>query len=206
METKLTTAAPWLVDFSHRYDAARHSRDEVSELRAQPKTFDITNPFHVRASDEKRMIRERVEVGYVLPFSREIAGRIRQPFAERGLRSVNNPILKLFVSKLPRRARASDNKADLYVPYRSKLLTLDCAYIEGNKAFLSFIRLDCDAVFPSTEACLQALQERVDAGAIPHLPHIIVGDELPNGNFATPHFIFMLREAVWNTNEDSRCR
>jgi hypothetical protein len=208
MNTDITTAAPWLVDFSHRYDAARRTRYEVSELKARVKEFDHTNPFHVRAADEKKMIRERVELGFVLPFEREIAGRTRQPFAEAGLRSANNPILKLFVSKLPRkgRVRASDNKADLYVPYFSKLLTLDCAYIEANKDFLSFIRLDCDAVFDSTDACIQALQARVEAGAIPHLPHIIVGDLLPNGNFATPHFVFMIRDAVWHSKEDARCR
>ncbi len=153
------------------------------------------------------MIRARVEDGYVLPFVREIAGRIRQPFSERGLRSVGNPILKLFVSRLPRKGkvRASDNKADLYVPYWSKLLTLDCAYIEGTKEFLSFIRLDCDAVFASADACVAALQERVDAGVIPHLPHIIIGDELPDGSFGTPHFLFMLEVGAWNSS-DARCR
>lgn len=208
METNLTTTTDWLVDFCHKYDQNRRSRDEVADLKARTTKFDVTNPFHVRAAEEKRMIRERVDEGYVLPFAREFAGRVRQPFSERGLRSVGNPILKLFVSRLPRKGkvRASDNKADLYVPYFSKLLTLDCAYIEGTKEFLSFIRLDCDAVFPSSEACLQALQDCVDAGSIPHLPHIIVGDELQNGTFANPHFIFVLRDAVWNNKEDARCR
>lgn len=207
METNLTTTTDWLVDFCHRYDQNRRTRDEVADLKARSTQFDVTNPFHVRAAEEKRMIRERVEDGYVLPFAREIAGRIRQPFSERGLRSVGNPILKLFVSRLPRKGkvRASDNKADLYVPYWSKLLTLDCAYIEGTKEFLSFIRLDCDAVFTSADACVAALQERVDAGVIPHLPHIIVGDELPGGHFGNPHFIFMLEVGAWNSS-DARCR
>ncbi|MDX0165801.1 hypothetical protein GOC43_28890 [Sinorhizobium meliloti] len=208
MNDTLTATTEWLVDFCHRYDANRRSRDEVADLKARSTTFDITNPFHVRAADEKRMIRERVDEGYILPFAREVAGRVREPFSEHGLRSVNNPILKLFVSRMPRKgkARASDNKADLYVPYFSKLLTLDCAYIEGTKDFLSFIRLDCDAVFSSAEACLQALQDRADSGAIPHLPHIIVGDELPDGSFANPHFLYMLRDAVWNKKDDDRCR
>lgn len=208
MDDTLTTTTDWLVDFCHKYDANRRSRDEVADLKARSKTFDITNPFHVRAAEEKRMIKERVEVGYVLPFAREIAGRTRQPFEERGLRSSKNQMLKLFVTRVARKgkARASDNKADLYVPYFSKLLTLDCAYIEGTKEFLGFIRLDCDAVFSSAEACLQALQDRVDSGAIPHLPHIIVGDELSDGTFATPHFLYMLRDAVWNKKDDDRCR
>lgn len=207
MNDNLTTTA-WLVDFAHRYDRNRRSRDEVADLKARSTKFDITNPFHVRAAEEKRMIRDRVDEGYVLPFARELAGRVRQPFSERGLRSVGNPILKLFVSRLPRKGkvRASDNKADLYVPYFSKLLTLDCPYIEGTKEFLSFIRLDCDAVFSSAEACIRALQDRVDAGAIPHLPHIVVGDELPNGNFANPHFLFMLEVGAWNKPSDERCR
>jgi hypothetical protein len=207
MQDTLTTP-DWLVDFSHRYDANRRSRDEVADLKTRSSTFDITNPFHVRSADEKRMIRERVEVGYVLPFAREIGGRVRQPFSEIGLRSANNPILKLFVTRVPRKgkARASDNKADLYVPYFSKLLTLDCAYIEGTKELLTFIRLDCDAVFSSSEACLKALQSKVDSGAIPHLPHIVVGDEMADGSFATPHFVYMLKDGVWNNKTDSRCR
>ncbi|MGE7368307.1 hypothetical protein ACQKKX_04450 [Neorhizobium sp. NPDC001467] len=208
MNDTLTTTTDWLVDFCHRYDQNRRSRDEVADLKARSTQFDVTNPFHVRAADEKRMIRERVEEGYILPFAREIAGSVRQPFVEVGLRSVNNPILKLFVTRLPRKGkvRASDNKADLYVPYWSKLLTLDCAYIEGNKEFLSFIRIDCDAVFTSSEACLAALQRRVDEGAIPHLPHIVVGDELADGSFCGPHFIFMLEVGAWNSKSDERCR
>ena len=204
----LSTTTDWLVDFSHKYDANRRGRDEVADLKAHSGAFDLTNPFHVRAAEERRMIRKRVLEGYILPFAREIGGRVRRPFTEHGLRSTNNPILKLFVSRVPRKgkARASDNKADLYVPYFSKLLTLDCAYIEGTKDFLSFIRLDCDAVFTSAVACLQSLQGRVDAGLIPHLPHIIVGDELADGSFANPHFIFMLRDAVWNKKYDTRCR
>ncbi|MGN8152704.1 hypothetical protein ACTJK5_10555 [Agrobacterium sp. 22094] len=207
MNSNITTTSDWLVDFCHKYDQNRRSRDEVADMKSRTSKFDITNPFHVRAAEEKRMIRERVEEGYVLPFAREIAGRVRQPFAERGLRSAGSPILKLFVSRLPRKGkvRASDNKADLYVPYFSKLLTLDCAYIEGTKEFLSFIRLDCDAVFTSAEACVSALQARVDTGAIPHLPHIVVGDELPNGHFANPHFLFMLETGAWNS-ADARCR
>ncbi|KQS74306.1 hypothetical protein ASG25_21150 [Rhizobium sp. Leaf384] len=195
------------MDFTHRYDSARRVRDEKVRTRSSTE-FDITNPFHLRAADEARMIRERVEVGYRLTFRREIAGRVREPFTEEGLKSVDNPVLKLFVSRLPRKGqiRASDNKADLVLPYFSKLLTLDCAYIEGRKTSLSFVRLDCDTVFTSTAACVAVLQSKVDAGEIPHLPHIIVGDTLDDGCFATPHFIFMLQDSVWNDKLDERCR
>ncbi|CUW93674.1 replication initiation protein [Agrobacterium genomosp. 2] len=203
-----TTTSDWLVAFCHRYDKTRKSRETVANRKPRRTKFNTMNRYHVRAVDEKRMRMERVNNGYVFPFAREIAGRVRQPFIEQGLRTFGNPILKLFVSRIPRggKARASDNKADLYVPYWSKLLTLDCPYIEGTKQFLSFIRLDCDAVFSSAEACVQVLQGRVDAGSIPHLPHIIVGDELPNGNFANPHFLFMLEVGVWNNEKDARCR
>lgn len=203
-----TTTSDWLVAFCHRYDKTRKSRDDVTTRKSRRTKFNIMNRFHVRAAEEKRMRLERVRDGYVFPFAREIAGRVRQPFVEKGLRTLGNPILKLFVAQIPRggKARASDNKSELYVPYWSKMLTLDCPYIEGNKKFLSFIRLDCDAVFTSAEACVVVLQERVEAGAIPHLPHIIVGDELPNGNFANPHFLFMLEVGVWNNEKDARCR
>lgn len=203
-----TATSDWLVAFCHRYDKTRKSRDAMATRKSSRTKFNIMNRFHVRAAEEKRMRLERVHDGYVFPFAREIAGRVRQPFVEKGLRTPGNPILKLFVARIPRggKARASDNKSELYVPYWSKMLTLDCPYIEGNKKFLSFIRLDCDAVFTSAEACVTVLQERVEAGEIPHLPHIIVGDELPNGNFANPHFLFMLQVGVWNNDKDVRCR
>ncbi len=200
------SAANWLIKFCHSYDQSR--RKHKKESRRTSRTFDPTNLWQMRAMDEHRIKRDRIENGYVNAFPREIAGRVRGVFREHGLRSVDNPILKLFVSRLPRggRLRAAENKAELSVPFWSKLLTLDCPYIEGSRRSLSFIRLDCDAVFRSADACVAALSDKVRDGAIPHLPHILVGDTLDDGTFANPHFIFMLRDSVWRDEDDTRCR
>ncbi|TAZ73786.1 hypothetical protein ELH70_14520 [Rhizobium ruizarguesonis] len=174
------------------------------------KTVRIYSDYAVGLREERRLVKERLENGYSLTWAREIAGKVRSNIHEDGLRSEDNSILKLFVSRIPKggKARASDDKANLYVPYMSKLLTLDCPYIEANKTFLGAIRLDCDAVFASPDGCLNALRELVKQESIPHLPHIITGDLMPDGTYRNPHFIFMLPygKAVWNNFEDERCR
>lgn len=203
----------WLVGFEDRYSQARRDREELAarrHLKKKNQDFDPYNEFAVRALDERRLLKERLEYGYQLKWEREIAGRVRQPFTETGLRSEDSTLLKLFVSRVPKggRARASDDKSTLYVPYRSKLLTLDCAYIEANKVVLSAIRLDCDGVFASPEAFEDACQALVDEAAIPHLPHLAVGDLMPDGTYRNPHLIIMLPAGaeVWNNLEDKRCR
>ncbi|MGO7279527.1 hypothetical protein ACC745_16655 [Rhizobium ruizarguesonis] len=174
------------------------------------KAVRIYSDYAAGLRDERRLLKERLENGYSLTWAREIAGRIRSNIHEDGLRSEDNSILKLFVSRIPKggKARASDDKANLYVPYMSKLLTLDCPYIEANKAFLGTIRLDCDAVFSSPDGCLNTLRELMKHESIPHLPHIVTGDLMPDGTYRNPHFIFMLPygKAVWNNFEDKRCR
>lgn len=207
----------WLISFVGRYDEARRTREaQAAKRRLHRKNSDTnveldpTNRFQMNAIDEKRLIDERLKHGYRLKWERHIAGRTRRPFSEEGLRSEKSPVLRLFVARVPKGgvARGSDDKATLYVPYRSKLLTLDTAYIEANKTFLSMIRIDCDGVFSSLAGCLKELQDLVDTGKIPHLPHIIVGDTLDDGSFANPHFIFMLPvgSEVWNDFSDPRCR
>lgn len=203
----------WIVKFESSYDKARRKRSAEAARKRQKRAkqkFDPSNKFHADAREERRLVAERLQHGYRLEWERHIAGRQRRPFTEEGLRSEDDPILKLFVSRVPRggKARASDDKATLYVPYRSKLLTLDAAYIEANKIVISMIRIDCDAVFRSSAACIEALQDLVDKGRIPHLPHIVVGDILDDGSFANPHFIFLLptESEVWHDFSDERCR
>lgn len=198
--------AQWLLGFEDRYDAARRKREAAAARPRATTDYDA----QVRARSERRLVMERMEHGYRLQWPREIAGRVREPFTEHGFRSEGNSILRLFISRLPKggKARASDDKANLYVPYRSKMLTLDCAYIEANKTVMGMIRLDCDAVFASKEACLHEFERLVHSKAIPHLPHIVTGDRMPDGTFRNPHFIFMLPDdaPVWNDPSDKRCR
>lgn len=125
------------------------------------------------------------------------------------MRSEENVALKYFVSLVPRRgrARASWDKANLAVQCREKVLTLDYPYIELNKEFLAALRVDCDGIFSTPDACVMELLGYVRNNRIPCLPHIIVGDRLEDGRFVRPHFVWLLPygTAVWNSS-DPRCR
>lgn len=198
-----------MVGFETRYAEARRQRKQGKESRQQRNSCDDFNDFGAVHIEQKELVRKRLEQGYELSFPREIAGRTRQPFKEFGLRSEKNFVLKYFVSLVPRggRARASDDKANLGVQTRSKLLTLDYPYIELNREFMAALRVDCDGVFNSPDACEIALREVVHDQRIPCMPHIIVGDLMENGAFARPHFIWLLPygSAVWRS-DDERCR
>ncbi|MGV8939503.1 MAG: hypothetical protein ACOH2J_20485 [Allorhizobium sp.] len=198
-----------MVGFETRYAEARRQRKQAKESRQERYGSEEINDFAAAHIEQKELVRKRLEDGYELRVAREIGGRIRQPFKEFGLRSQKNFVLKYFVSLVPRggRARASDDKASVAVQTRSKLLTLDYPYIELNREFMAALRVDCDGVFNSPDACQAAIQEVVRDGRIPCLPHIIVGDLMDNGIFSRPHFIWMLPygSAVWRS-EDERCR
>ncbi|MBY5708866.1 hypothetical protein [Rhizobium leguminosarum] len=205
-----------LLGFETRYgEAQRMAAEAKAKRKTSGKCCKVADPdsdaarFRREAIELRLTVRDRLENGFVLPFDRDIAGRWRRAFAEEGLRSENDPILKLFVTLVPKggRARASNDKATLDVQSRSKLLTLDYAYIELNKEFLGAIRIDCDGVFAAPGHLLLGLEELVRDGKIPCLPHIIVGDLLDDGTYHRPHFIFLLppRTAVWKSN-NKRCR
>ncbi|MDG3574771.1 hypothetical protein P7F60_00100 [Rhizobium sp. YJ-22] len=205
-----------LLGFETRYAEARR---KAAEAKMKRKSASVpsrivagepdTNRVRQAAIELRRAVQRRLEEGFELPFGKHVAGRWRDPFTEEGLRSEDNPILKLFVTLVPKggKARASNDKATLAVQTQSKLLTLDYPYIELNKAFLGALRIDCDGVFVSPDHLLYALEELVEAGAIPCLPHIIVGDRLEDGSYHRPHLIFLLPpgSAVWKSS-DKRCR
>lgn len=213
--TQTTWGQP-LLGFETRYAEARR---KAAEVKMKRKTASVpsrlvedepdTNRFRQEAIELRRAVQRRLEEGFELPFGKHVAGRWRDPFTEEGLRSEDNPTLKLFVSLVPKggAARASNDKAMLAVQTRSKLLTLDYPYIELNKSFLGALRIDCDGVFVSPEHLLLALEVLVQAGEVPYLPHIIVGDRLADGSYHRPHLIFLLPpgSAVWKSS-DKRCR
>ncbi len=196
-----------MLGFESRYEEAQRGKREAQKKRTRNNSE--FNEFALAASEQKQLVRKRLEEGFEHPFEREIGGRVRQPFKEMGLRSEDNAVLKYFVTLVPKggKARASDDKANLAVQCKSKLLTLDYPYIELNRSFMAALRVDCDGVFHTPEACLFLLTEAVRDGRIPCLPHIVVGDLLDNGQFSRPHLIWMLPQgaAVWRS-EDNRCR
>ncbi|MGO6833403.1 hypothetical protein ACCS37_32255 [Rhizobium ruizarguesonis] len=194
-----------MAGFETRYAEAQ--RKATPKYPSPPKQK--PNEFSIRHAEQKDIARKRVVEGYKLPFGRDVGGRYRQPFREEGLRSESNVVLKYFVSLVPRRgrARASWDKANLAVQCREKVLTLDYPYIELNKDFMAALRVDCDGVFSTPEACIFMLLEHVRDGRIPCLPHIVVGDKLDDGQFVRPHFVWLLPygSAVW-ASKDVRCR
>jgi hypothetical protein len=204
---------PGLLKFVSRYERAQRQALDAAEAYAakkRSKAPDPHNEFAHRARQEWADVQDRMQNGFRLKWARKVAGRVRQPFTMMGLPSEDNPILQLFVARVPKggKARASEDKGTLYVPSRYKLLTLDNPYIEFNKIVLGMIRIDCDAVFETSEACREELERLVEAKAIPHLPHIVTGDLMPDGTYSHPHFYFMLPPGseVWNDFGDSRCR
>lgn len=224
---KPEAAASPLAGFENRYGEAQRKAAEAkiksaAKREAREKLERKTGPSDDRKVDPdliarvmedrralKELVRKRLRDGFELPFDQHVAGRWRKAFREEGVRSEGNPVLQLFVTLVPKggRARASNDKAMLDVQSRSKLLTLDYAYVELNKEFLGAIRVDCDGVFHSPEHLLHALEDLVGDGRIPCLPHIIVGDLLDDGTYRRPHFIFLLPpgSAVWKS-KDKRSR
>lgn len=181
-----------------------------SEKREKRKIKKLSRSDAVRRWNERYMVNDRRKNGFRLETWKEIGGRWRMPFTEKGLRTEDNPILQKFISRVPAagKLRTGPNKADLSSQYYSKLLSFDEPYIEANKTVIGMIRIDIEATYKSAEHCLAYLEHMVEEGQIPHVPHIIVGDTLRDGSFASPHFIILLPDdaKVWWNFEDVRCR
>jgi hypothetical protein len=108
-----------------------------------------------------------------------IVGRTHDNFVEQGLRSNQLGLAgKLFVwgCRKGRHLRGGNGKEVMLELGRDKVLGLDVAYIEGNRAMVSLIRVDLDMTFPSTDHAVRALRQVVDDGDLPCMPHLIVGD------------------------------
>lgn len=207
-----------MTNYLSRYEEqqllARRASAEAAERKSRQRSgrkSGTDDSFAEAMQLHREAIRERLEHGFHHEFVRDVGGRFRKPFVEHGLRSetLNSIAAKKFAASVPRggKLRTSMDKATLEVQTASKLLALDYAYIECNKTFWSVFRLDCDRIFQSREHCLQELRELVGI-KIPCLPHLIVGDLLPDGRYARPHFYFLLPDgdAVWNDPGDPRCR
>lgn len=206
----------WLTGFETRYEEAQRlaSRERIRKAEQRDRREDReldhdAATFARRNAEQREIVRKRLTEGYLQFSGRDIGGRWRSGVQEVGLRSEDNPVLKYFVTLVPRggRARASWDKARLDVQCREKILTLDYPYIELNREFMAALRVDCDGRFRSSAACIAALMELVQEGRIPCLPHIVVGDLLADGSYSRPHLIWLLPQgaAVWRS-DDERCR
>lgn len=175
---------------------------------AKRKNRDIKiNPesefFIEQARFNRELIADRLQNGYERRGYKQLSGYQVAPVRESGLRSetLNSAAAKLFVAAVPKAKDLRSNWGKGALDKLGvKLLSLDEPYIEGNRKFLSFIRIDTDRVWNSYEQCQSFFRQLASDGKIACEPHFLVGLRLPNGQFIRPHAIWMLPygSAVWN--------
>lgn len=173
---------------------------------------------------EKALVRQRLQDGFVLERPARIAGIDFEPFVEEGLRSRDWGVAgKLFLRALPRKGklRTGRDKAIMIEQWRSKLLSCDEPYIEGNRSMVSLIRVDLDASFKDIEELRSLLQALVDSGDLPCMPHLVAGGEedvaldladieavivqgLRRQRLVKPHLWWILPDAVTCTSKGKR--
>lgn len=166
--------------------------------RAEEKEF-----FIQQYKDKQTLVKERLELGYRRHGYKELSGLQVGPVREEGLRSetLKSKASAMFVASVPRAQHLRSNwgKGTLETLHQ-KLFSLDEPYIEGNRKFLGFLRVDTDRVWNSVEECRSFYQLLVHDGRIACEPHFLVGLKLRDGRFIRPHAIWMLPKgaAVWN--------
>ncbi|UNC16287.1 hypothetical protein FE249_18925 (plasmid) [Acidiphilium multivorum] len=143
-------------------------------------------------------IRARMSEGlFTLPAI--VCGVEIDPFSVRGLRSRLSPILTYFVAGLyrgrrtTRRSRkrsiaAGGDKAHVE-EYTSKILALDCAYVEFNSDMRRIIRIDIDGRFKSEKELLRLIDEL-------NLPSPNLITWSGDGMVRNPHLYYILQHAV----------
>lgn len=203
----------------------RRKRKKASKRRPMPEGLDEAAQRAWRLKEQDRidaakrfvenrrfeagLVQERLEEGFRMFSGRTVYGRWREGVREKGLRSDGFGLPgKMFVAACRRGGglRTSWEKGYLGVESRSKLLALDLPYIEGNTQFLGYWRIDLDGTWPDVYAFMDDVRQLAGC-RIPFAPHLVAGDEMPDGRFHKPHVYFMLPpgEAVWNNPDDPRC-
>ena len=127
---------------------------------------------------------------------------------ERGLRSdVLGEVGKRFVAGCPRHVRSANEKGMMRVETTRKVLNLDNAWVEANRAMVSLVRIDLDGIFRDFKQLEFLLREIVDDGHLVCMPHLVVGElkrsstvqqQEQHGDtmLVRPHLWFVLPTAV----------
>lgn len=179
--------------------AKKQARRKNSDVEITPEA----EYFIEQARINRELIKERLETGYDRRGWKTLSGHQVAPVQEKGLRSqtLNSAAAKLFVAAVPKAKdlRSNWGKGAL-AKVGIKLFSLDEPYVEGNRKFLSFIRIDTDRVWTSYQQCQDFFRQLAHDGKIACEPHFLVGLRLPNGQFVRPHAIWMLPygSAIWN--------
>lgn len=147
------------------------------------------------AAERAEAVRLRARHGFVWNGGAVGGGVAYQtpPLRYSGLVSDEDPVLRYFVSKLPRGRRliSGDRKDNVgTAPHGSKLLGCDDPYIEGLKTMRGVIRVEIDRVLPwiAIEAACQA------AGVPP--PNLALGWVGADAAVWHPHLIWLLHDSV----------
>ena len=183
-------------------DRARRIRKAAAGQGPTKEEVALSETFRYRAHSRQAVVDLRWNRGFVW-HGGPVGGNAeyqRQGFTYPGLVSDEAPILKLFVSKT-HRTRAlitGDTKSDADGT-DSKLLALDCAYVETNKAMCAVLRVELDTLWPSWETLATAIH----AQGVPP-PNVAVGHVDAAGRVWRPHLIWILAESVVFTNKGSR--
>lgn len=193
------------------FEAAKAIGDaeqRLAELARLEKSAETSRKMARQAAAEREMVRRRMRVGFENTHHVEVGGRVRAPFVERGLRSDRlGNAGKLFVRgcRKARFLRTANEKGFITVQHGRKVLNLDYAWVEGNREMVSLIRIDLDRCFLSFDELRGLLQELVDAGKLPCMPHLVVGDVAPlriserqlDGTWRDRHVPHLIRPHLW---------
>ena len=116
----------------------------------------------------------------------------RSPSVHQGLVSDDVPILKLFVTKVPRATNLlTGHTKQLVDGTDSKVLALDCAYVVVNGCMRGVLRVEVDAILASWQAIPKACQA---AGMAP--PNVAVGYVDALGRVHNPHLLWIIQRSV----------
>lgn len=159
--------------------------------------------FRQRYKDQQALVKERLELGYRRHGFKELSGHQVGPVRECGLRSetLKSEAGRMFVASVPRMRdlRSNWGKGALEKLHQ-KIFSLDAPYVEGNRKFLGFLRIDTDRVWTSVDECRSFYRLLTHDGKLACEPHFLVGLKLRDGRFVRPHAIWMLPRgaAIWN--------
>lgn len=175
--------------------------------RKKERTREDIAMFAERREELARTVSRRLAHGFRQIDPVELSGQAVVGVVEDGLRSeeykgVHYTTLERWPSLVPRRAKLRTSKGNTaLVESRSKLLSLDEPYVEGNREMLGFLRLDTDRVWDSVEQCVEAFRHVAREHGCACPPHLLVGLVDAKGRYWSPHAIWLLPYSGKDTPE-----
>lgn len=168
--------------------------NEADKKKAREQAEKFASKHREQAAESS----DRLDHGFLLAYPGIYAGDHYEPFHEflgKGvLRSHLSPSLARFAQIVPRKGliRSGYDKGALFAT-ATKLIALDCPYVELDTTRHCCIVVEFDTVWASAAAFRLALLTLLPAKM---LPNMIVGRMTRSGQFARPHCIWYLNPKV----------